>query len=82
MIRLKNAGSAPIPKNPLIKINANERFAKVINYVKTKLVSGNTFLYINGAFSPSPFAMIKDLYACFRVQNELIVNFALTEAWG
>ena len=82
MIHLKNVGNAPLLKNPKIRVNGNDKFAKVINFLKSKMSAGNIFLYINSAFAPTPSASIKDLYQCFRVQNELIVNYALTEAWG
>lgn len=80
-MHLKNVGNAPLLKNPKIRVGASDQFAKIINFLK-KRMGDNVFLYINSAFSPTPSALISDLFQCFRVQDELIVNYALTEAWG
>ena len=61
-IHLKNTGSAPLLKNPKFMINGNDKFARVIHFLKKKLNTPNIFLYINSTFAPSPFASIKDLY--------------------
>ncbi|KAL7454618.1 hypothetical protein ACHAWC_006224 [Mediolabrus comicus] len=46
--------------------------------------SSSLFVYVNSAFVPSPTENIGDLYDCFGMKNngELILHYALQEAWG
>ncbi len=40
------------------------------------------FVYLREAFSPSPDERIATLHAAFAVDGRLVVNYALTPAWG
>jgi ubiquitin-like protein ATG12 len=40
------------------------------------------YLYINSSFSPAADEIVGNLYACFSVDNTLIVNYSLTPAWS
>ena len=40
------------------------------------------FLFCNASFSPSPDALIYDLFRCFQLNNELVINYATQDAWG
>ena len=40
------------------------------------------FVYLKEAFSPSPEERIAALHAAFAVDGRLVVNYALTPAWG
>ena len=40
------------------------------------------FLFCNASFSPSPDALIYDLFQCFQLNNELVINYATQDAWG
>jgi hypothetical protein len=40
------------------------------------------FVYLKEAFSPSPEERIAALHTAFAVDGRLVVNYALTPAWG
>lgn len=40
------------------------------------------FVYVNGAFCPSPVQSVADLFRCFGRNNELQLNYSTQEAWG
>jgi len=89
LVVLKAVGNTPILKEAKFKIGGNEKFSRLINFLRTQLEKTKKFdskdslyLYINSSFSPSPSEIIGDVYQCFKVQDMLIVNYSVTEAWG
>ena len=38
--------------------------------------------YVRGAFCPSPDQTVGQLFSCFELDKELVVNYSLTNAWG
>ena len=83
IVHLKPVANAPILKKNKFKVNAGETFAVIINFVCGQIkAKDGIFLYCNSAFSPCPDSVISDIFQCFKVGNELIVNYAITEAWG
>lgn len=40
------------------------------------------FLFVASSFSPGPEDSFGDLFRCFGKTGQLIVNYALDEAWG
>merc|ERR1711964_494774 len=85
VIHLRAVGNAPILKRTKIKIKGADKFSKVIVYLrkclKTK-TEDSIFLFVNQAFCPGPDTIISDLHECYGTGNEVIVNYALTQAWG
>jgi ubiquitin-like protein ATG12 len=84
-------GSAPILKKSKFLMNADDRFAVAISFLRKvlRLSSGtgtaatsSLFLYVNAAFVPSPEERIGDLFDCFGTRGELVVHYSLQEAWG
>ncbi|KAL9188227.1 hypothetical protein ACHAXT_006605 [Thalassiosira profunda] len=75
-------------------MNGDDRFAVAIAFLRKvlKLSSGNgasggaaasaLFLYVNAAFVPSPDERLRDLFDCFGTRGELVIHYALQEAWG
>jgi ubiquitin-like protein ATG12 len=83
IVHLKPVANAPILKKNKFKVSAGESFAMIMTFVAGQIkAKDGIFLYCNSAFSPSPDSVIGDLFLCFKVGNELIVNYAITEAWG
>lgn len=82
VIHVKPVANAPILKKNKFKVPGLEPFSTILNFIKQQIKAKDIFLYINSSFSPPPDAIIADLYECFKVGGELIVNYAITEAWG
>jgi ubiquitin-like protein ATG12 len=85
VIVLKAVGNAPILKKTKFKINSTSQFDEVINFIRKLLKlkpDQSLFLYCNQAFCPNPSEYIGDLYKNFGVDKMLIINYALTTAWG
>ena len=40
------------------------------------------FVFCSASFSPSPDALIFDLWSCFQLNNELVIHYATQDAWG
>jgi ubiquitin-like protein ATG12 len=90
-VHLVAVGSSPILKKSKFLMNADDRFAVAIAFLRKvlKLSSGTNaatasslFLYVNAAFVPSPEERIGDLFDCFGTRGELVVHYSLQEAWG
>lgn len=79
-------GSAPILKRAKFQIRADQRFASVTTFLRKTLKlqdSGSAlFLYCSSAFVPGPDELVGDLRDCFAVRDELVIHYALQEAWG
>uniref|UniRef100_A0A6U2ITK3 Ubiquitin-like protein ATG12 n=1 Tax=Pseudictyota dubia TaxID=2749911 RepID=A0A6U2ITK3_9STRA len=80
-------GSAPLMKKTKFAVASDQRFAFVASFLRRMLKLGtdsgdSLFLYVNSAFVPSPDELLGDLNECFSVRGELVVHYALQEAWG
>ncbi|GAA5955834.1 hypothetical protein JCM21900_001730 [Sporobolomyces salmonicolor] len=85
VVRFKATGNAPIMKQNLYKISASNRFQAVIAFLRKELgwkPSDALFLYINASFSPAPDDLVSNLFNCFATENQLIINYSSTQAWG
>ncbi|KAK9803139.1 hypothetical protein WJX72_000427 [[Myrmecia] bisecta] len=82
VILFKATGDAPILKQQKVKVGSQERFAKVVDYLRKKLARDQVFVYLKEAFSPSLEEHIFVLYSAYGVDGRLIVNYACTPAWG
>eukprot|EP00347_Sterkiella_histriomuscorum_P002575 403367621 len=88
-VSLNAVGRAPKLKIMKIKAKKAYTFQHIIKYVRDQLIKGGAlqpkdslFLYVNSQFAPPPGERLSDLYDCFNSNKMLIVNYALTEAWG
>ena len=83
VVHLKPVSNAPILKQTRFKLSGMEPFNVIAKFVKDQLrTKESIFLYCNSSFSPAADELVADLYECFKVGQELIVNYAVTEAWG
>ncbi|KAH7405028.1 hypothetical protein KP509_15G054000 [Ceratopteris richardii] len=82
VILLRATGDVPILKQNKFKIDATEKFVKVIDFLRRQLHRDTIFVYINSAFSPSPDETVADLFENFGIDGKLVVNYASNMAWG
>jgi ubiquitin-like protein ATG12 len=83
IVNLRPVASAPILQKSRIKLDSSDSVSRLIAYISKQIKAKSPiFVYINSSFCPAPEALIGDLYQCFRVGEELAVNYAVTEAWG
>ncbi len=85
IVHFRAIGDAPILKKTKFQLSAVHKFSVIIEFLRKHLHSKPTdslFLYCNSSFSPSPDAFIYDLYECFQLNKELVVNYAIQDAWG
>lgn len=78
-------GSAPILKKAKFQISAHQPFYAVTTFLRKmlKLADGAAlFLYIQSAFCPGPEEIIGDVQKSFGVREELVIHYAIQEAWG
>ncbi|GAB4819458.1 hypothetical protein N2152v2_006504 [Parachlorella kessleri] len=82
VILFKQTGDAPILKQNKVKVDGQEKFAKLVEFLRKKLGREQVFVYLKEAFSPSLDERISVLFDAFGVDGRLVVNYALTPAWG
>ncbi|EPT00233.1 hypothetical protein FOMPIDRAFT_1122897 [Fomitopsis schrenkii] len=84
-ILFKAIGNAPIMKQNLYKINAQNQFRAVIRFLRKQLgynPQDALFTYINLSFAPAPDDTVLNLHKSFASDGALIVNYSTTVAWG
>ncbi|XP_039776152.1 ubiquitin-like protein ATG12, partial [Panicum virgatum] len=82
VVHVRSTGDAPILKQSKFKISGRDKFFKVIEFLRRQLHQDTLFVYINSAFSPNPDELVIDLYNNFGIDGKLVVNYALSAAWG
>mmetsp|Transcript_11959 Transcript_11959/g.35817 ORF Transcript_11959/g.35817 Transcript_11959/m.35817 type:complete len:103 (+) Transcript_11959:162-470(+) len=82
IILFKAVGDAPILKQPKVKVEEQDKFLKVLQFLKRQLAREQVFAYLKEAFCPSPDEKIQTLYEAYAVDAKLVVSYACTPAWG
>mmetsp|Transcript_22030 Transcript_22030/g.36491 ORF Transcript_22030/g.36491 Transcript_22030/m.36491 type:complete len:98 (+) Transcript_22030:371-664(+) len=82
IIQFRAAGDAPILKQSKFKMNAADKFAVVIDFLRKQVHRESVVIFCNSAFSPCPDQLVQDLFKCFHVDGVLVLNYATTVAWG
>jgi len=85
LVNFRATGSAPIMKKTKFTLSASHRFGMVIEWLRKTLhlkAADPLFVFCNQAFAPNPDSSMHDLFQCYQVQNELVINYAVQEAWG
>eukprot|EP00887_Chlorella_sp_A99_P005067 scaffold36.g5067.t1 len=82
VIHFKATGDAPILKQAKVKIDSNERFAKLLEFLRKKLGREAVFAYLKDAFCPSPEERVGVLFAAFGVDGRLGMNPMLAAMMG
>ncbi|KIV80149.1 hypothetical protein PV11_07670 [Exophiala sideris] len=84
-VRFQPIGSAPILKQRVFKINASSKFSVVLNFLRKKLGvkdGDGLFLYVNSVFAPGLDEGVGNLFRCFKTDEQLIVSYSTTPAFG
>ncbi|XP_044951512.1 ubiquitin-like protein ATG12 [Hordeum vulgare subsp. vulgare] len=82
VVHVRSTGNAPILKQDKFKISGRDKFLRVIEFLRRQLHQDTLFVYVNSSFSPSPDELVIDLYNNFAIDGKLVVNYALSAAWG
>ncbi|KAL6774274.1 ATG12 [Auxenochlorella protothecoides x Auxenochlorella symbiontica] len=72
VILFKQTGDAPVLKQAKVKVDGQERFSKLVEFLRKKLGKDQVFLYLKEAFSPSLEERISVLYEAFGVDGRLV----------
>ncbi|CAN0127810.1 unnamed protein product, partial [Ectocarpus sp. 4 AP-2014] len=83
-VHFKPIANAPILRKSKFQVNSAWTCSELETSLRSMLqISDATplFLYCNSAFEPSPDQSLSDLYKCFNVNKELLMNYSITEAW-
>jgi len=84
-IRFQPVGSAPILKQRVFKISASSKLSVVLNFLRKKLgvkEGDGLFLYVNSVFAPGLDEGVGNLFRCFKTDDQLIVSYSTTPAFG
>ncbi|RHZ54387.1 ubiquitin-like protein ATG12 [Aspergillus thermomutatus] len=84
-VRFQPLPSAPILKNRVFKISASQKFETVVKFLRKKLDCKDTdsvFCYVNSVFAPGLDEGVGGLWRCFKTDDQLIVSYSMTPAFG
>ncbi|QLQ82114.1 hypothetical protein HG537_0G03690 [Torulaspora globosa] len=81
-IKFQPIGSIAQVKPTVCKISATQPFAVVAKFLSKSLKIEQVYCYINNSFAPNPQQIVGDLWSQFKVDNELIVSYCGTVAFG
>ncbi|SCW00573.1 LAFE_0C07184g1_1 [Lachancea fermentati] len=81
-IKFQSIGSIRQIIPQVARISSYQPFSVVITFLKKKLKVDTVHCYINNSFAPAPQQTVGDLWNQFKVQNELVVNYCSTVAFG
>ncbi|KAL4743921.1 ubiquitin-like protein ATG12 [Aspergillus similis] len=84
-VRFQPLASAPILKNRVFKISASQKFETVVNFLRKKLNCKDTdsvICYVNSVFAPRLDEGVGGLWRCFKTDDQLIVAYSMTPAFG
>ncbi|KAI9765417.1 MAG: Ubiquitin-like protein [Geoglossum simile] len=84
-VRFKAVGAAPILGRQVFKISGTQRFETVVNFLRKQLrckPTDSVFLYVNSVFAPALDEIVGNLFKCFKVEDQLILAYSMTPAFG
>ncbi|KAL9603812.1 MAG: hypothetical protein Q9219_000921 [cf. Caloplaca sp. 3 TL-2023] len=90
-IRLQPIGSAPQLRQKVFKISSRNRFETVVTFLRNRLFKkgdggepggGMVFCYVNSVFAPGLDEGVGGLWRCFKTDDQLIVAYSTTPAFG
>ncbi|KAL3470740.1 ubiquitin-like autophagy protein Apg12-domain-containing protein [Aspergillus californicus] len=84
-VRFQPLASAPILKTRVFKISASQKFETVVNFLRKRLNCKDTdsvICYINSVFAPGLDEGVGGLWRCFKTDDQLIVAYSMTPAFG
>lgn len=81
-IKFQPIGSIAQITPSVCKISATQPFALISTFLTRSLKVSQVYCYINNSFAPNPQQIVGDLWSQFKVDNELIVSYCGTVAFG
>jgi ubiquitin-like protein ATG12 len=84
-VRFKAIGSAPILKQQVYRISSDQKFSVLVKFLRKQLkykASDSLFCYINSSFSPALDELIDNLFQTFAIDDQLMVSYCNTVAFG
>ncbi|KAJ5702244.1 Ubiquitin-like protein ATG12 [Penicillium malachiteum] len=84
-VRFQPLPSAPILKTRVFKVSASQKFETVVKFLRKKLDCKDTdsvFCYVNSVFAPGLDEGVGGLWRCFKTDDQLIVAYSMTPAFG
>ncbi|QIX01914.1 hypothetical protein AMS68_007431 [Peltaster fructicola] len=84
-IHFKPLPNTPQLRQPRQKCSSNQRFESIVRALRRKLAlkdHESVFCYINSVFAPGLDEGVANLWRCFKVGDELVVNYSITQAFG
>ncbi|OAK96513.1 ubiquitin-like protein ATG12 [Phaeosphaeriaceae sp. SRC1lsM3a] len=84
-VRLQPIGSAPHLTQRVFKLSTNQRFDTIVRFLRKKLgikEHESVFCYVGSVFAPALDEGIGNLWTCFKQNEELVVGYAMSPAFG
>ncbi|KAJ5662901.1 Autophagy-related protein 12 [Penicillium longicatenatum] len=84
-VRFQPLPSAPMLKTRVFKVSASQKFETVVKFLRKKLDCKDTdsvFCYVNSVFAPGLDEGVGGLWRCFKSDDQLIVAYSMTPAFG
>lgn len=84
-IHLKSLPNTPQLKQPRFKCDSSQNFEYIVRFLRRRLKvkdHESVCCYVNSVFAPALDEGLGNLWRCFKVGDELIVHYSLTQAFG
>ncbi|AMD19820.1 HCL331Cp [Eremothecium sinecaudum] len=81
-IRFQSIGSLAQIDPQVCKISSSQAFSVAILFLKRRLRLNEVHCYISNSFAPTPLQNIGQLWSQFKVNDELVVSYCATVAFG
>ncbi|KAK6397827.1 hypothetical protein LTR65_005075 [Meristemomyces frigidus] len=77
--------NTPQLRQPRFKCSSTQRFEAIVRFLRRKLAlqdHESVFCYVNSVFAPGLDEGVGNLWRCFKVGEELVVSYSVTQAFG
>ncbi|KAK5136743.1 Ubiquitin-like protein [Meristemomyces frigidus] len=77
--------NTPQLEKPRFRCSSNQRFEAIVRFLRRKLKlkdHESVFCYVNAVFAPGLDEGVGNLWRCFKVGDELVVSYSITQAFG
>ncbi|KAF7185184.1 Ubiquitin-like protein ATG12 [Pseudocercospora fuligena] len=84
-VRLSPLPNTPALKQPRFKCSSHQRFEYIVRFLRRKLQlkdHESVFCYVNSVFAPGLDEGVGNLWRCFKVGEDLVVSYSITQAFG
>eukprot|EP00918_Siedleckia_nematoides_P089520 GHVU01196764.1.p5 GENE.GHVU01196764.1~~GHVU01196764.1.p5 ORF type:complete len:106 (+),score=12.52 GHVU01196764.1:1996-2313(+) len=81
-ITVNPVGGAPLLKQNRFTVRGTSRFAEVVAFLEKATKYNTLHVYCNSCFEPAPDEFVGDLYKCFKVGNNLVLQYSPTPAFS